>query len=132
MYVLQSFCIRFLSVDMSLLLVHYIVHSTHSCPHTHVCSILFFCQHIVLFLYFFFFSSRRRHTRFDCDWSSDVCSSDLISCRMATRMSCTYPPPRRERGRFDSWRNDAAFSVSSAICRASASDAPSRDRKSVV
>src|SRR5688572_4367838 len=24
----------------------------------------------------FFFSSRRRHTRFDCDWSSDVCSSD--------------------------------------------------------
>src|SRR2546430_5743604 len=28
--------------------------------------------------YFFFFSSRRRHTRFDCDWSSDVCSSDLV------------------------------------------------------
>src|SRR2546430_2902720 len=26
----------------------------------------------------FFFSSRRRHTRFDCDWSSDVCSSDLV------------------------------------------------------
>src|SRR5256886_16900764 len=30
---------------------------------------------------FFFFSSRRRHTRFDCDWSSDVCSSDLIRKR---------------------------------------------------
>src|SRR5260370_30318624 len=29
--------------------------------------------------YFFFFSSRRRHTRFKCDWSSDVCSSDLWS-----------------------------------------------------
>src|SRR2546430_4033983 len=28
-------------------------------------------------MFFFFFSSRRRHTRFDCDWSSDVCSSDL-------------------------------------------------------
>src|SRR5688572_31681500 len=27
----------------------------------------------------FFFSSRRRHTRFDCDWSSDVCSSDLAA-----------------------------------------------------
>src|SRR2546430_8549821 len=27
----------------------------------------------------FFFSSRRRHTRFDCDWSSDVCSSDLMA-----------------------------------------------------
>src|SRR5205085_8712746 len=30
------------------------------------------------FVFFFFFSSRRRHTRFDCDWSSDVCSSDLV------------------------------------------------------
>src|SRR5207237_3333849 len=28
---------------------------------------------------FFFFSSRRRHTRFKCDWSSDVCSSDLMA-----------------------------------------------------
>src|SRR5712692_4036751 len=26
---------------------------------------------------FFLFSSRRRHTRWNCDWSSDVCSSDL-------------------------------------------------------
>src|SRR6266478_4469304 len=30
-------------------------------------------------MFFFFFSSRRRHTRFDCDWSSDVCSSDLAA-----------------------------------------------------
>src|SRR5260221_9006191 len=30
-----------------------------------------------MFLGFFFFSSRRRHTRSLCDWSSDVCSSDL-------------------------------------------------------
>src|SRR6267143_3634639 len=29
--------------------------------------------------FFFFFSSRRRHTRWNCDWSSDVCSSDLIA-----------------------------------------------------
>src|SRR5260370_16190881 len=28
-------------------------------------------------VFYFFFSSRRRHTRFKCDWSSDVCSSDL-------------------------------------------------------
>src|SRR5882762_6053394 len=28
-------------------------------------------------MFLFFFSSRRRHTRFKCDWSSDVCSSDL-------------------------------------------------------
>src|SRR2546430_17463328 len=32
---------------------------------------------------FFFFSSRRRHTRFDCDWSSDVCSSDLIAVNVS-------------------------------------------------
>src|SRR6266446_9056810 len=29
--------------------------------------------------FFFFFSSRRRHTRLQGDWSSDVCSSDLIA-----------------------------------------------------
>src|SRR6516165_7365764 len=41
---------------------------------------------------FFFFSSRRRHTRFDCDWSSDVCLfrsfwffvSPIFSCWNAT------------------------------------------------
>src|SRR2546430_9900203 len=33
--------------------------------------------------WFFFFSSRRRHTRFDCDWSSDVCSSDLPAAAAA-------------------------------------------------
>src|SRR6266567_352449 len=32
-------------------------------------------------VFFFFFSSRRRHTIFDCDWSSDVCSSDLAGAR---------------------------------------------------
>src|SRR5207237_7795975 len=30
-------------------------------------------------MFCFFFSSRRRHTRFKCDWSSDVCSSDLAT-----------------------------------------------------
>src|SRR2546430_5550198 len=38
-------------------------------------------------MFLFFFSSRRRHTRFDCDWSSDVCSSDLAPARAPT------PPP---------------------------------------
>src|SRR5215510_15179101 len=31
---------------------------------------------------FFFFSSRRRHTRWPRDWSSDVCSSDLIALEL--------------------------------------------------
>src|SRR5207245_6937176 len=32
------------------------------------------------FCFVFFFSSRRRHTRCYRDWSSDVCSSDLVTC----------------------------------------------------
>src|SRR2546421_7367694 len=44
------------------------------------CGMYTFCgTHSVLTLIFvFFFSSRRRHTRSDRDWSSDVCSSDLV------------------------------------------------------
>src|SRR5688572_31065299 len=50
--------------------------------------VLFFC----FFAYsicFFFFSSRRRHTRFDCDWSSDVCSSDLSSRAFNSRSNAS-------------------------------------------
>src|SRR5205807_3043045 len=36
-------------------------------------------------LFFFFFSSRRRHTRLQGDWSSDVCSSDLVSAEREER-----------------------------------------------
>src|SRR5437762_10325309 len=32
----------------------------------------------LFYFFFFFFSSRRRHTRYIGDWSSDVCSSDLL------------------------------------------------------
>src|SRR5689334_11604846 len=42
----------------------------------------------------FFFSSRRRHTRWNCDWSSDVCSSDLAHRRRhARRARQEYHPP---------------------------------------
>src|SRR5438309_514059 len=37
----------------------------------------FFLSISYIYYFFFFFSSRRRHTRWNCDWSSDVCSSDL-------------------------------------------------------
>src|SRR5260370_34829674 len=37
------------------------------------------------FSFICFFSSRRRHTRFKCDWSSDVCSSDL---KIADGLAC--------------------------------------------
>src|SRR5688572_32733907 len=42
-------------------------------------------------VFFFFFSSRRRHTRFDCDWSSDVCSSDLSLARVPATNATTEP-----------------------------------------
>src|SRR5436190_3625908 len=35
--------------------------------------------HSLEYVLYFFFSSRRRHTRSLCDWSSDVCSSDLAA-----------------------------------------------------
>src|SRR2546430_5999488 len=41
---------------------------------------------LVLYCVIFFFSSRRRHTRFDCDWSSDVCSSDLGTSSASVRV----------------------------------------------
>src|SRR3989440_3487799 len=58
-----------------------------------------------LFIFFFFFSSRRRHTRSDRDWSSDVCSSDLVEVQLeqvgwlgelhptlVQTLDFTYPP----------------------------------------
>src|SRR6266480_5151229 len=45
----------------------------------------------MLQIFFFFFSSRRRHTRLTCDWSSDVCSSDLPVIAVDQR-ECTFTP----------------------------------------
>src|SRR2546421_2166893 len=44
---------------------------------------------------FFFFSSRRRHTRSDRDWSSDVCSSDLLlnGCSSEPQSNPNLPNP---------------------------------------
>src|SRR6267154_4892848 len=47
-------------------------------------------------MFFFFFSSRRRHTRWTGDWSSDVCSSDLVECRQAK-------PPEPDLGGRPGW-----------------------------
>src|SRR3712207_1097885 len=49
------------------------------CVVDHICTLL-----AALLLPFFFFSSRRRHTRYWRDWSSDVCSSDLVLERRMT------------------------------------------------
>src|SRR5688572_32589277 len=52
------------------------------------------------FLFFFFFSSRRRHTRFDCDWSSDVCSSDLVALLLDAADGADVGDDAGEHGRF--------------------------------
>src|SRR6266487_1571315 len=43
------------------------------------------------FIFFFFFSSRRRHTRWTGDWSSDVCSSDLMRALLADDVTFAGP-----------------------------------------
>src|SRR5256885_6781802 len=48
-------------------------------------------------MFVFFFSSRRRHTRLQGDWSSDVCSSDLIHQQQAA-FGAGRSPPRRQPG----------------------------------
>src|SRR5438105_7704576 len=53
----------------------------------------------MLYIFFFFFSSRRRHTRSTRDWSSDVCSSDLIITTRylgpAAHPPCAAPCPQK-------------------------------------
>src|SRR5207249_6514760 len=66
-----------------------------------------------ILFFFFFFSSRRRHTRSKRDWSSDVCSSDLIApftfffsllafsinCAIRLRIVFKIPPASRSEER---------------------------------
>src|SRR5438034_8856758 len=47
---------------------------------------------LLCLLLFFFFSSRRRHTRSLCDWSSDVCSSDLENSAYSSTYNSSNMP----------------------------------------
>src|SRR5436190_10671215 len=51
-----------------------------------------------IIFFFFFFSSRRRHTRSLCDWSSDVCSSDLSLSARSLRRANLLPSARQLNG----------------------------------
>src|SRR5260370_24545090 len=61
----------------------------------------------------FFFSSRRRHTRFKCDWSSDVCSSDLVGggtlIRVDVRVVAATNQPLEQRLQAGTFRRDLFF-----------------------
>src|SRR2546430_3690236 len=75
-----------------------------------------------MLLFFFFFSSRRRHTRFDCDWSSDVCSSDLPrTADSLAPASPSRPSPARHRPSCPGWRSEEHTSElqsqSNLVCR---------------
>src|SRR5699024_11863045 len=68
--------------------------------------------HSVLYC-FFFFSSRRRHTRSKRDWSSDVCSSDLVNEDLYI--------PINKLSSFRAWTTRVSNPVCSPRFRASAS-----------
>src|SRR5258705_9956441 len=64
-----------------------------------------------IILYFlFFFSSRRRHTRCLSDWSSDVCSSDLIG-----RAHFFFSSRRRHTRCLSDWSSDVCSSDLAAL-----------------
>src|SRR5258707_6949268 len=84
-----------------------------------------------MLMLFFFFSSRRRHTRYWRDWSSDVCSSDLVLPRKhsgcVSRGELAYL-----NGTANHLRRNAAVNANSDRrfwCKAQSAY---RDRKSVV
>src|SRR5205085_12390641 len=114
---------------------------------------IFRCSYGIYFIYqvklwrafFLFFSSSSRHTRFDCDWSSDVCSSDLRSAgrsastrrsriRSPTPTSRPSSPARSPTGRRGASprRTSSPRSRSPPRRRTRATRRSPRDRKSVV
>src|SRR2546429_4901247 len=83
---------------------------------------------------FFFFASRRRHTRCSRDWSSDVCSSDLVRecvesavCAEVDLLPCLLADIGYVQIAGCSIEREAP-----GIAQAVADDLPARDRKSVV
>src|SRR5437588_2468524 len=89
------------------------------------CSVVFcFGIHCLIF-FFFFFSSRRRHTRSLCDWSSDVCSSDLSFSNqtdLPLRVGLLIDTSNSSRDRFQ-FEQQAAIEFLSQIMRPKADQA---------
>src|SRR5205085_4520452 len=87
----------------------------------------------------FFFSSRRRHTRIDCDWSSDVCSSDLKDTLNLPQTGFPMQAElvKNEPKRLQQWKDERLYEKV-LTARASApkwilhDGPPFADRKSVV
>src|SRR5256885_14804522 len=82
------------------------------------------CRLMQVWSFFFFFSSRRRHTRLQGDWSSDVCSSDLLAVERQRVVGDRHPLSLYgEVGRFAAQLGPAAFGgamigqIGRAACR---------------
>src|SRR5260221_8431991 len=91
------------------------------------CSIAILC--------FFFFSSRRRHTRSLCDWSSDVCSSDLLAMEDAIALKESFAETPDVAGalqRFETTRKPVIEEYQAAAYESMVWFENARDRKSVV
>src|SRR5438132_4296177 len=84
----------------------------------------------------FFFSSRRRHTRSLCDWSSDVCSSDLAFASFPCFLKCDMSTLFRSNNSSESGRaNKSDINQQGAYhecCHDVSRQPPQVDRKSVV
>ena len=66
----------------------------------------------------FFFSSRRRHTRSLCDWSSDVCSSDLLNLLCQVRFNCSIGCGHRLVDiSYGGYRHSKEHQIGRASCR---------------
>src|SRR5260221_9258819 len=92
--------------------------------------------HSYAYFCFFFFSSRRRHTRSLCDWSSDVCSSDLArpaAARRRVRKTRAWAAPQVEHA-GQVLQDSVAPKVSALLSAAARRLEPAKpqDRKSVV
>src|SRR5256885_5896000 len=72
---------------------HYRWHFVDRCIR-YIVNIILQC--IICYVIFFFFSSRRRHTRLQGDWSSDVCSSDLVEWSAEPSRSSKLPVVSKE------------------------------------
>src|SRR5437870_13866326 len=66
---------------------------------------------------FFFFSSRRRHTRWPRDWSSDVCSSDLIRILVVAELVAAHERAREPHLDLAQEVRGDALEIGRASCR---------------
>src|SRR2546429_3938159 len=91
--------------------------------------IILLCGAGVVVDVFFFFSSRRRHTRCSRDWSSDVCSSDLLALAglVQDRFLTAHGDHRPVLPGLRSFSERSMLAMASSLARASSSSRRSRE-----